>query len=165
MEFKLYKKKAVFEYGSSNANELTTLDIAEWYQKLGGKIEPDTEIEFVSYFPGSPYERTALANRMPQTYLCEGSGSAVIHQPGGQVDHLSISIYEDITPRALQMTAGHHNLFLQYKIGKNPIDQTNEIPNRHLPLTDNVIIKACLDEQEIMKKVITPRGNAVAAAH
>lgn len=154
MRVKLYKKKAVFRYGSSGAKTLTTLDITEWYRSLGGTIEPDTEIEFVSYFPGSLYDRTALTKKMPPTYLCEGSGSAVIYQPDGRIDHLSISIYRDTTGHALPTMGDHHNLFLQYKIGENDIDQTNDIPNRHLPLRDSVVIGAFLDEQEIMREVI-----------
>jgi hypothetical protein len=154
MRLKLYGKKAVFEYGPSSASELTTLDIAEWYQNLGGTIEPDTEIEFVSYFPGTPYEKTAFANKMPETYLCEGSGSAVIHQPDGKIDHLSISIYRDTTGHALTTMGDHYNLFLQYKIGRNNVDQTDEIPNRHLPLGEGVIVRALLDDHETMKKTI-----------
>jgi hypothetical protein len=154
MRIKLYGKKAVFEYGPSTANRLTSLDITEWYQNLGGTIQTETEIEFVPHFPGTPYEKTALTNEMPKTYLCEGSGSAVIYQPDGQIDHLSISIYRDTTGHALTTMGDHYNLFLQYKIGNNNIDQTDKIPNRHLPLENGVVLKGLLDQHEVMRRII-----------
>ena len=154
MRFKLYKKRATFEYGSLRSIRLTSLDISEWYEKLGGAIEQETDIEFVAYFPGGAYQKTALAQKMPQTYLCEGSGSAVIYQPDGQIDHLSISVYRDTTGHALPVMGDHYNLFMQYKIGENDVDQTNKIPNRHLPVKDKVLIRALLDEREIIKRII-----------
>jgi hypothetical protein len=154
MRFRLDNRKAFFQYGSSSATELTILNINDWYQKLGGTIEDGTEIEFVPCFPGSLYERTALTERMPQAYLCEGSGSAVLYKPGGQVDYLSISIYRDTTPDALSTSGYHHNLFLQYKIGAQDVTHTDHIPNRHLALSNDVVIKGFLDNEQMMNETI-----------
>jgi hypothetical protein len=52
MKFKLEKVEAYFLYGPVGAedNRLTLINIKEEYQKLGGTITPETEIEFDSFF-------------------------------------------------------------------------------------------------------------------
>lgn len=157
MRIKIGKNIAFFKYGSSGNTELTPFNINEWYKKLGGCISPETELEFVNYFPGTLYEKTALTEHMRQTYLCEGSGSAVIYQPSGQVDYLSISIYRDTTPNAIS-TGGHHNLFLQYRIGKRKPTHTDKIPGRHLPLHSSVILQGIVDGEILMSETINAQS-------
>jgi len=155
MRLKLYDKKVTFRYGSLCAKELTCLDIAQWYQKLGGTIEPSTEIEFHSYFPGSPYTRTALTNKMPPTYLCDGSISCFIYQPNGQTDVISLSAYRDTTRGAMDSSIGvHRNMFLQYEIAGLAPNHIDKIPNRHIPLKEDVIIKASVDDTEIKNVIL-----------
>lgn len=152
MRFKLSDRRVTFEYGALNAPELTPLNIKQRYRYLGGKIEPETEIEFSSYFPGSYYERTALTSEMPPEYLCAGSISCIIHQPNRRVDVLSISAYRD--KRGHAPTIGdHHNLFLQHQID-GEINHTNEIPNRHIPLSEGVVIRALVDDEEVLRQTI-----------
>lgn len=153
MRLKISERKVTFEYGAINAPELIPIDIKQKYQYLGGKIEPETEIEFSSYFPGSPYKRTALTSNMPLEYLCEGSISCIIYNPNNQVDVLSISAYRDKRGHAPNI-GDHHNLYLQYQIN-GKIDHTNEIPNRHIPLSEGVIIRALVDDKEVQKQKIT----------
>jgi hypothetical protein len=155
MRLKLHDKKVTFQYGSLCGKELTCLDIAQWYQKLGGTIEPDTEIEFRSYFSGNVYTRTALTNKMPETYLCEGSISCFIYQPSGQTDVISLSAYRDTTRGAMDSSIGvHRNMFLQYEITGLAPNHTDEIPNRHIPSKEDVIIKASVDNMDIKKVVL-----------
>ncbi|MHA1386650.1 MAG: hypothetical protein ACTSR3_23090 [Candidatus Helarchaeota archaeon] len=152
MRFKLSDRRVMFEYGALNAPKLTPLDIKQRYRYLGGKIEPETEIEFSSYFPGSYYERTALTSKMPPEYLCVGSISCIIHQPNSRDDVLSISAYRDKSRHAPTI-GDHHNLFLQYQIA-DEINHTNEIPNRHIPLSEGVLIKAVVDDEEVLRQII-----------
>jgi hypothetical protein len=150
MRYKLSRVKAYFKYGilGTTDDKLTCLDIKQWYQDLGGKITTDTEIEFTTHFPKEPYEKTALTHRMPETYLCEGSGSAIIYQPGGHADAISVSVYRDT--KGGQPIGDHHNLFLQYDIsgGKN---HTDEIQNRHIPLNQKIILKPYIDSTEVQE--------------
>jgi len=151
MRYRLIDVEAHFRYGSLGTTDgsLTCLDIKKWYQNLGGRITPYTYIEFETYFPGKPYRKTDLTDDMPENYLCEGSGSAVIYRPNGQVDVISVSVYKDI--RGDQLAVDHHNLYLQYQInGKK--DHTNKIPNRHIPLQNGVIIKPFINSAEIKEK-------------
>ena len=163
MRFRLHNRKLNFEYGDSNTKEMATLDIIEWYHRLGGKIEPDTEIEVSSYFPGSPYEKTALTKKrkMPPTYLCEGSIWLDFCQPNGQIDVLALSVYRDT--KGAQKYKGkpigdHRNLFLQYEIDDKKPNHTNKIPNRHIPLEHGVIIKAVVGDIEVQKITIKPQS-------
>lgn len=160
MKLKLHNRKVTFKYGTLESNQLTTLDIKQWYQNLGGKIDPSTKVEFFSYFPGRPYEKTTLTSKMPPNYLCEGSVWLNFCQPNGQIDVLALSVYRDT--KGGQKYKGkpigdHRNLFLQYEIGdkKTHID---EIPNRHIPLEDGVIIKAIVDDIEVKKITIEPHS-------
>jgi hypothetical protein len=151
MRYKLRETSATFRYGALDTanNDLTCLDIKKAYQNLGGVIAPDTEIDFDTYFPEHPYEKTALTENMPLNYRCEGSGSARIYQPDGKVDVISISVYRDA--RGDQPIGDHHNLFLQYEIsGKKA--HTNRIENRHIPLRDGVVIKPFIDNAEVCEK-------------
>jgi hypothetical protein len=151
MRYRLCDVTATFRYGALDTadNDLTCLDIKKAYQNLGGAITPDTEIDFDTYFPKQPYEKTALAECMPPNYRCEGSRSARIYQPDGKVDVISISVYRDT--RGDQPIGDHHNLFLQYEInGKKT--HTDRIENRHIPLRDGVVIKPFIDNAEICEK-------------
>jgi len=136
--YDLITNKLSIEYGSVFTG-FTSIDIAQEYLKRGGKLNPSTKVDFDYYFPGSGYSKTALTDSMPKNYLCEGSGSAIIHLPDGREDSISISIYADITGHDLKI-GDHHNLFLQYGIN-DVMNHTDEIPNRHPPLSDNVTIR------------------------
>jgi len=148
MRCKLCNVEAYFKYGTLGTpdDQLTCLDIKKWYQNLGGQITPDTEIEFATYFPGKPYEKTALTKKMPKDYLCEGSGSAIIYQPDGHSDVISLSVYRDT--KGLQLIGDHRNLFLQYEIDGNR-SHTDDIENRHIPLNKSIIIKPFINKSEV----------------
>ncbi len=154
MRFKLENSEAVFKYGTlaTSDDKLTCLDIKQTYVDLGGKISADTEIEFDKYFPSEPYARTALTDRMPKTYLCMGSGSARMYNPGIQPDVVSISVYRDTSGHS--RTGDHYNLFLQYEIGGQK-DHTDKIQNRHILLKDGVVIKSFVDNIEIAENTVT----------
>ena len=152
MRYKIYGKEISFQYYSSGDGIPTCLDISKVYEELGGKIETETELEFVEYFPDTPYEKTALTNKMPPAHLCEGSGSAIFYQPDGRVDHLAISVYRDTTGHSNMVS--HHNLRLQYKIGGEETKQKEKIPNNHIPLEYSVIIEGIVDGKEVFSKEV-----------
>ena len=152
MRFKLSDRRVTFEYGALNVPKLTPLNIIQKYRYFGGKIGPETEVEFSSFFPGSYYERTALTSKMPPAYLCAGSMSSIFYQPNGQVDVLSVSAYRDESGHAPTI-GNHHNLYLQYRID-NRIKHTNKIPNRHIPLSEGVVIRALVDSKEVLRQTI-----------
>ncbi len=83
---------------------------------------------------------------MPSTYLCAGSGSAVIYNPGAKPDAISVSVYKDTSKHSGM--DDHHNIYLQYNVGKN-IDHTDKIPDRHIPLTNYVVVKPFIDGEEV----------------
>jgi len=89
---------------------------------------------------------------MPPQYLCEGSGSAIIYNPGVQPDVISISVYRDTSGHLPE--GDHHNLFLQYEVGGKKT-HTDKIPNRHIPLKDGVVVKPFVDNIEIKEKTAT----------
>lgn len=140
------------------ASRLTPLDIKQWYRRLGGKIEPDTKIEFSTYFPRTPYEKTALTDEMPQDYLCRGSLPVHIYQPDGRIDVLALSVYIDTKGHKYKgkPIGDHYNLYLQYEINDQKT-HTDRIPNRHIPLQDSVIIKAVVDGVKVKEVTINPR--------
>jgi len=154
MAFKINKSRITLNYGALNAQELTVVNVKQFYVVQGGKIEPETFVQFTPHFPGSPYSKTALTSSMPPTYLCRGSINAHFCQPDGNVDIVSISVYEDTTKKASKSsTSIHFNLFLQYDI--NGIRKhTDKIPNRHIPLREGVILKAFVDEREVLAETI-----------
>jgi hypothetical protein len=161
MTYEINGKKAVFQYYGSDDATKTELDITEWYLKLGGTIETDTKIDFVAYFPGTAYAKTALTEKMPDVHLCEGSGSAVFYHSNGQTDHLAISVYRDLTGH--NPTLGdHRNLRLQYQFGNNKPGQVEYIPNNHIPLKDSVILKAIYEEEEIFSSEVKATSRDVA---
>ncbi len=154
MRYRLRNGQITFEYGSQNSPQLTPLNVNEWYRKLGGQIFPNTEIEVSSYFPGEPYEYTALTRTrpMPPTYLCEGSLSISFYTPNRNTDVLSISAYRDTSDHDPTLEE-HHNIYLQYEVSCIK-DHTDEIPDRHIPLQEGVIIRALLNDKELKKKII-----------
>ncbi len=154
MAFKINKSRIAFSYGALNAQELTEVDVKQFYVAQGGKIKPETFVQFTSHFPGSPYTKTALTSSMPPTYLCRGSINAHFCQPDGIVDVVSISVYEDTAKKARKSSTGiHFNLFLQHDV--NGIRKhTGKIPNRHIPLREGVILKAFVDEREVLAETI-----------
>jgi hypothetical protein len=151
MRYRLCDVTAAFRYGALDTadNDLTCLDIKKVYQSFGGVITPDTEIDFETYFPAYPYEKTALTEHMPTNYLCEGSGSARIYQPDGKIDVISISVYRDT--KGDQPIGDHHNLFLQYEINCEKTHTVN-IENRHILLRDGVVVKPFVDNAEVCEK-------------
>jgi len=154
MAFKINRSRIAFSYGALNAQELTEVDVKQFYVAQGGKIKPETFVQFTSHFPGSQYTKTALTSSMPPTYLCRGSINAHFCQPDGIVDVVSISVYEDTAKKARKSSTGiHFNLFLQHDI--NGIRKyTGKIPNRHIPLREGVILKAFVDEREVLAETI-----------
>lgn len=152
MRYKIYGRKVSFKYYSSGDGIPTYLDISKVYQELGGKIEQETELDFEEYFPGTPYEKTALTDKMPPAHLCEGSGSAVFYQPDGRVDHLAISVYRDTTGHSNM--GDHHNLRLQYKIGGKETKQKERIQNNHIPLQHSVILEGIVDGKKVFSKEV-----------
>jgi hypothetical protein len=151
MRYKLNEVQAVFKYGpeGSDDKELACIDIKSCYLNLGGKVSPETEVEFTTFFPGKPYEKTALTEKMPSTYLCEGSGSAIIYNPGSQPDAISVSVYRDTSKHSGMEE--HHNIYLQYNVGTK-LDHLNNIPERHIPLSKNVVIKPFIDGEEVKEE-------------
>lgn len=154
MKIHIYNKKVIFKYGPLHTTDdrLSTLDVKEWYERLGGKIRSNTEIDFASFFPGKPYGKTALTSTMPSTYLCEGSIWVNFYQPNGRTHILALSVYRDTSGHCPSM-GNHFNLFLQYQIDDKP-NHTSEIPNRHISLKDGVVIKLVVDNEEVEKVII-----------
>jgi hypothetical protein len=162
--FKLSEGRMVLEY-SSPTTGTTSLDVKEEYLRLGGAVEPDTEIEFSEWFPGTPYQNTALTHDMPPQYLCEGSISSIIIKPEAQSDCLSLSVYRDL--RGYDPCLGdHRNIYLQSEIGGN-IDHTNKIPKRHIPLSEPLTIRAKVNDKIVIERVLSPPKvkNSVSSLH
>ena len=154
MAFKINKSRIAFSYGALNAQELTEVDVKQFYVAQGGKIKPETFVQFTSHFPGSPYTRTALTSSMPPTYLCRGSINAHFCQSDGIVDVVSISVYKDTAKKTRKSSTGiHFNLFLQHDIN-GVRKHTDKILNRHIPLREGVILKAFVDEREVLAETI-----------
>ena len=121
---------------------------------LGGAVEPSTEVEFSEWFPGAPYQKTALTGNMPSPYLCEGSISWIIIKPEAETDCLSLSVYRDL--RGHDPCLGdHRNIYLQFKIGDD-INHTNKIPNRHIPLSEPLTIRAKVNGEIVIERVLPP---------
>jgi hypothetical protein len=145
MRFPVQKRKLTFKYGSLKEQPLTSLDIAKWYEKLGGKTESVVEVDSSSYFPGKPYPKTALKENMPPEYLCMGSLWVNLYKPNNQTDTLAISVYRDLRGH---IPVDHYNLFLQYEVD-GVKKHTDKIPNRHIPLGDGVIMRFLVDDDVI----------------
>ena len=154
MALKVNQRSIVFRYGALKKQELAEVDAKQFYIAQGGKIEPETFVQFSSYFPGAPYSKTALTSSMPPKYLCRGSINAHFCQSDGNVDVVSISVYQDTTKKAGKSARGvHFNLFLQYDIN-GVRKHTDKIPNRHIPLWEGVVLKAFVGERGILKEAI-----------
>ena len=154
MAFKVNQRSIAFRYGALNEQELAKVDVKQFYIAQGGKIEPETFVQFSSYFPGAPYSKTALASNMPPKYLCRGSINAHFCQSDGSVDIVSISAYQDTTKKAGKSATGvHFNLFLQYDIN-GVRKHTDKIPNRHMPLWEGVVLKAFVGGRGILEEAI-----------
>jgi len=144
--------EVTFEYGVTD--QFTPLDVKQWYQKLGGKIESGTEVEFLPFLgeegkPVSlpiPYKKTDIKNGMPENYLCMGSLPVKIYQPSGAIDHLAISVYRDLAGKHKET----YNVKLQYQIGYMPIPkQIEELPENHIPVENDVTIRALINKKPV----------------
>ena len=62
---------------------------------------------------------------------------------------IAVSIYRDLTQHDRTM-GDHYNAYLQWEV-QGVIDQTNRIPNRHIPIMNQVILKGYLDQSETIK--------------
>jgi len=143
MALKVNQRSIVFRYGALKEQELAEVDAKQFYIAQGGKIEPETFVQFSSYFPGAPYSKTALTSSMPPKYLCRGSINAHFCQSDGNVDVVSISVYQDTTKKAV----------LQYDIN-GVRKHTDKIPNRHIPLGEGVVLEVFVGERGILKEAI-----------
>ena len=138
------------EYGDANLGQFSTLNVVQEFINRGGSISPHTEIEFSKYFPNSPYPQTALTNQMPPNYLCMGSMSVRFYDGNQRIGGIAVSMYQDLTQHDRRM-GDHYNAYLQWETqGKKP-EHTECIPNRHIPLTNKVILKGFLDQNEVIR--------------
>jgi len=153
MRFKLSEGKVTLEY-SSPTTGTKSLDVREEYLYLGGAVEPNMEVEPSEWFPGAPYQKTALTDNMNPSYLCEGSITWTIIKPSGQRDRISLSVYRDLSGHD-PCLGDHRNLFLQYEIGGNT-DHMHRIPNRHIPLSDPLTIGAGVNGKIVIERVLAP---------
>ncbi|MFQ6068830.1 MAG: hypothetical protein ACE5KD_04715 [Candidatus Bathyarchaeia archaeon] len=142
--YKIHNKKLIFRWGTHATDLFGSLDVTQAYVNLGGSISPKTEVEFSSTFPPSTYKKTALTDKMRDNYQCAGSLTAEIHEPNKSTDYMSISDYFDLTGHD-PVFGDHHNLFLQYKVGKQKIpkhtDKYLNQKDRHIKLEKKLYVE------------------------
>lgn len=152
MRLRLDTKKIEFVYSNTGTTDISTIDIVKEFTERGGKITPNTEVEFSRYFPKSDYQKTALTDTMPQSYLCIGSASASFYDGNDYLGAIALSVYKDKTGHDPSF-GDHKNLYLQYQTtGKT--NHTNKIDNRHIKLSDKLTIVAQYDGKEIEKVTV-----------
>ena len=154
--YKIHKKKIIFRWGTHPTDLFGSLDVTQAYASLEGSISPQTRVEFSSTFPTSTYKKTALTNKMRDEYQCAGSLTARIYEPKKSPDYMSISDYFDLTGHDPKF-GDHHNLYLQHKIGKQPVDHTDKYLNqeeRHIKLEKKLYVAAFIDDEKVYEDYI-----------
>lgn len=73
MSFNASQSNMTFSYGTIGAQQLTVIDVKNFYTSHGGSITPKTSVQFSPHLPNRAYSRTALTSGMPPTTYVEAA--------------------------------------------------------------------------------------------